>query len=1217
MADPPPPSTPPIGSTWGSTPQPPSELPRLPSAGSGSGRARGPGYPPGLGQSSSTGALQGSPVLGGDVAGGSLSRPGSSGSLRPGSSGGLGPRNPSRDQLQPLQTVPSVSPGATVGEGTPRQAGRLAPLGTPSRPGSGGSGGASPNPRLGSNPGSARPDAVPPLGFGSAGGSSSSTSGAVPPPPKPLDIPDARKSSVVGRLSAEKASKDATQAARGPVKWVAHTHANPKHAKFCFICLHGKLDGQADGVEDRVQERMDEDDLPPPADMKMLAYLLPGHGPKFARTGGDYEYDNLTALWNRDVSNKIYHEIIRGQVAEQNRFILTGGDVKLTVTREDDHDRAFLAEMFKLDEEESTSVEQKIDKLSEWCRSQEKRLVDVMPEIERQPVDPGPEVDPPNDIQKALQEYKPLLDLSQLKGDSAADVRDLVQQADAAIAKSLPTKAGGAKREFEGFKVGSLPKPQTHPDIPECKVVPYPLSVKDVPTYEFLPPGDIVRKPVEGVGDPFPRAFLHLPDFYETVFPSLEGAVSFGNPRPMAPAGLRELWLASTRSIHADNNPEPDPEEVSWGDVPARDRQRLPFVDEPFQPPIDIVLGQEGKQLVIRGMWDPELMSPAGEYVPPIRARGKLLYMEPEFEHPEKPLWSANLAPTKPRTEKIASMCKIVPVRSYSRFKPKKVSTQVPDFLWALGREDVSGQTIWTVVQQRHEIPADLRAQQEEVEREQMRLEQEEADAIRRTMEAEQAALQKELNKDSDDDDDDWDDAPATNTATRPDEVVEAATEGGLPAMHVDDPEAPEPAPLRMGGGPAESEEADPDAAPGDGPAPPRSPGGSASGSATASASASVEGADATRPLPGGGAPAARAATSDGARQRRELTLKAHEGRVAAVTGGGGSSRGQPSSIEDLFSDDRIIDTLAEKIAAKLGGPSAMATTMPALMGGTQSSWVGGGGGQAALGSTARLIRPDPPSFAEPVDSKSRAELPPPLQGGNPSQKGGPLRVGGGGIKMPPVSKPATSSDVNEFTMEKMRGDCYVRLLVKPETNMARKESVPYKGATVPPDSSLITGQGRPLLRLPPKPAAMTEDGEYEEEDPYAEFEKNDSIIFSFVRHNHYESVEALIQQNMEVTGAKDEAGNSLLHIACQNNNRRIAKLLLASRIDVNDQNRRGNTALHYCYQYDFNALIELLTAYSADETIQNDAGFYPSQGIGRDDNVGDAQQQMRATGGL
>jgi len=257
-----------------------------------------------------------------------------------------------------------------------------------------------------------------------------------------------------------------------------------------------------------------------------------------------------------------------------------------------------------------------------------------------------------------------------------------------------------------------------------------------------------------------------------------------------------------------------------------------------------------------------------------------------------------------------------------------------------------------------------------------------------------------------------------------------------------------------------------------------------------------------------------------------------------------------------------------------------------------------------AVGAAPKLIRPDPPSFAEPADSLSRAELPRALQGGGP---------GGKKIRTNETPMESSKSDVNHFTMEKMRGDCYVRLLVHPEANAARKDAVPYKGNTVPPDASLLTGGGRPLLKMPARPAAQNEDGEYEQEDEFKDFDKNDAIVFSFVRHNHYDAVEALIQQDTSVLMARDDAGNNLLHIACQNNNRRMAKLLLKNGINVNDQNNKGNAALHYCYQYKFMSLVDYLMATGADDNLPNQAGFLPKDGTGREDDVGVGQQNMAA----
>merc|ERR1712204_90052 len=77
-------------------------------------------------------------------------------------------------------------------------------------------------------------------------------------------------------------------------------------------------------------------------------------------------------------------------------------------------------------------------------------------------------------------------------------------------------------------------------------------------------------------------------------------------------------------------------------------------------------------------------------------------------------------------------------------------------------------------------------------------------------------------------------------------------------------------------------------------------------------------------------------------------------------------------------------------------------------------------------------------------------------------------------------------------------------------------------------------------------------------------------------------AVEALIAQETAALKATDERGNNLLHIACQNNNRHIAKLLIGNGISVNAQNTAGNTPLHYCSQYGFMQLADYLLAHGA-----------------------------------
>merc|ERR1712118_206211 len=97
------------------------------------------------------------------------------------------------------------------------------------------------------------------------------------------------------------------------------------------------------------------------------------------------------------------------------------------------------------------------------------------------------------------------------------------------------------------------------------------------------------------------------------------------------------------------------------------------------------------------------------------------------------------------------------------------------------------------------------------------------------------------------------------------------------------------------------------------------------------------------------------------------------------------------------------------------------------------------------------------------------------------------------------------------------------------------------------------------------------------EEDEFEEMDRSFTVLFSFVRHNRYEAVESMLAQDSELLQVKDDAGNGLLHIAAQNNHRRIAKLLLKLRSDVDGKNSRGNTPLHYCYAYGYSQLAEFL----------------------------------------
>jgi len=92
----------------------------------------------------------------------------------------------------------------------------------------------------------------------------------------------------------------------------------------------------------------------------------------------------------------------------------------------------------------------------------------------------------------------------------------------------------------------------------------------------------------------------------------------------------------------------------------------------------------------------------------------------------------------------------------------------------------------------------------------------------------------------------------------------------------------------------------------------------------------------------------------------------------------------------------------------------------------------------------------------------------------------------------------------------------------------------------------------------------------------------------------------------------RDEQGNTLLHVACQNNSKRATKCILRADGGLLDAcNAKGQTALHYCYGYKHTGLASYLESKGAATTIRNHAGLIPRQCLfygmhGRDRNVDD-----------
>ena len=103
---------------------------------------------------------------------------------------------------------------------------------------------------------------------------------------------------------------------------------------------------------------------------------------------------------------------------------------------------------------------------------------------------------------------------------------------------------------------------------------------------------------------------------------------------------------------------------------------------------------------------------------------------------------------------------------------------------------------------------------------------------------------------------------------------------------------------------------------------------------------------------------------------------------------------------------------------------------------------------------------------------------------------------------------------------------------------------------------------------------------------------------FSFARHGRIEEVDRILDTGMPVD-VKDGFGNTLLTIACQNGNKRVAKSLLRRGANINSRNHRGNTPLHYCYHYGYGPTLgEYIISKGADREAKNNAGKNYFEGI-------------------
>jgi len=107
-------------------------------------------------------------------------------------------------------------------------------------------------------------------------------------------------------------------------------------------------------------------------------------------------------------------------------------------------------------------------------------------------------------------------------------------------------------------------------------------------------------------------------------------------------------------------------------------------------------------------------------------------------------------------------------------------------------------------------------------------------------------------------------------------------------------------------------------------------------------------------------------------------------------------------------------------------------------------------------------------------------------------------------------------------------------------------------------------------------------------------------MMETFIRHGKYSEVESMLD-NPEWTlpvDAKDIHGNTMFSVACQNSNKRIAKLLLRRGADMNSTNLMGQTPLHYLFAYGAQEMAEYLLSKGADDSLANADGLTCYEGL-------------------
>ena len=126
----------------------------------------------------------------------------------------------------------------------------------------------------------------------------------------------------------------------------------------------------------------------------------------------------------------------------------------------------------------------------------------------------------------------------------------------------------------------------------------------------------------------------------------------------------------------------------------------------------------------------------------------------------------------------------------------------------------------------------------------------------------------------------------------------------------------------------------------------------------------------------------------------------------------------------------------------------------------------------------------------------------------------------------------------------------------------------------------------------------IMKDNEDKDDEMIASDNAHKSILA--VKNANFDDLETVLDEGVQID-TQDEYGNTLLILACQQGNKRMAKFLLRRGAQINAQNNLGNTVLHYLHEYKNDSLFEYMKQKGADDSLVNSDGTTCYEGLKKD----------------